>query len=71
MKLLRCLLFVAAGATPVVSGCQFMPHALQPSQLWKLNRQDAWDEAQYSVPDPVDPRLGALQRGAEGGAGAE
>ena len=66
MKLLRCLLFLAAGATPVVSGCQFMPHALQPSQLSKLNRQDAWDEAQFSVPDPLDPRLSAAHRGAVG-----
>jgi hypothetical protein len=55
----------------MLSGCQFMPHALQPSQLWKLNRQDAWDEGQFSVPDPVDPRLRVHHRGAAGGAGAE
>ena len=34
------------------AGCQFMPHQLQPSQLWKMNRQPAWDESAFSVPDP-------------------
>jgi hypothetical protein len=34
-----------------------MPHALQPRQLWKMNRQDAWDEGTLSIPDPIDARL--------------
>jgi hypothetical protein len=38
-------------------GCSLMPHSLHPSQLWKMNRQDAWDEGTLSVPDPVDARL--------------
>jgi hypothetical protein len=41
----------------VVSGCSLMPRALTPSQLWKMNRQPAWDEGSFSVSDPVDPRL--------------
>jgi hypothetical protein len=66
MKPLRSLLILAACSAPIAPGCQFMPHALQPSQLSKLNRQDAWDESQFSIPDPVDPRLSAAQRGADG-----
>ena len=41
----------------ILSGCSLMPRALTPSQLWKMNRQPAWDEGTLSVPDPVDPRL--------------
>lgn len=40
-------------------GCSMWPRALHPSQLWKMNRQDAWDEGTLSIPDPVDPRLTA------------
>jgi hypothetical protein len=69
MKPLRRLLIVAACASGIASSCQFMPHALQPSQLSKLNRQEAWDEAQFSVPDPVDHRLSTARRSADG-AGA-
>ncbi|MBL8849767.1 MAG: hypothetical protein JNG89_08785 [Planctomycetaceae bacterium] len=41
----------------VFSGCSIMPRSLTPSQLWKMNRQPAWDEGSFSVPDPADPRL--------------
>lgn len=42
------------------AGCQFMPHSMQPSQLWKMNRQDAWDEGGYfSIRDPEGLRTGA------------
>jgi hypothetical protein len=37
-------------------GCASVPRSLHPSQLWKLNRQDAWDEGTFSIPDPVDSR---------------
>lgn len=40
-------------------GCQFFPHWMQPSQLWKLNRQPAYDESSFSVPDPVPPPVSA------------
>ncbi len=41
------------------TGCQFMPHSMQPNQLWKMNRQDAWDEGGYfSVSDPARERFG-------------
>lgn len=43
--------------TGVFSGCSLLPYQLQPGQLWKMNRQTAWDEGTLSVPDPVDPRL--------------
>jgi hypothetical protein len=38
------------------AGCEMMPRQLHPNQLWKLNRQDAWDEGYFSVPDskPID-----------------
>ncbi|REJ74937.1 MAG: hypothetical protein DWQ34_26385 [Planctomycetota bacterium] len=39
------------------SGCQFFPHWMHPRQWQKLNRQQAWDDAQFSIPDPADPRL--------------
>ena len=38
-------------------GCTSGPRFLQPKQLWKMNRQDAWDEGTFSIPDPVDARL--------------
>lgn len=38
-------------------GCTSGPRFLHPSQLWKMNRQDAWDEGSFSIPDPVDARL--------------
>lgn len=41
----------------VFSGCSMLPRALHPSQLWKMNRQQPWDEGTLSVPDPVDQRL--------------
>ena len=41
----------------VFSGCTLLPRPLQPSQLWKLNRQPPRDEGRFSVPDPVDQRL--------------
>ena len=44
------------------AGCQFMPHSMQPSQLWKMNRQDAWDEGGYfSIRDPKDVRTGGAR----------
>jgi hypothetical protein len=48
---------ILAVAFCVFSGCSIMPRALTPSQLWKMNRQPAWDEGSFSVPDPVDARL--------------
>lgn len=47
-----CLL----AATVSLPGCQLFPHWMQPSQLWKMNRQPAWDESAFSVPDPVAAR---------------
>jgi hypothetical protein len=38
-------------------GCESGPRMLHPSQLWKMNRQEAWDEGTLSIPDPVDARL--------------
>lgn len=38
-------------------GCTSGPRFLHPDQLWKMNRQEAWDEGTFSVPDPVDCRL--------------
>lgn len=37
-----------------LTGCTLMPAALQPHQLWKLNRQPASgrDDAFFSVADP-------------------
>lgn len=43
----------------VFSGCSLFPRALHPSQLWKMNRQDPWDEGSFSVPDPIEPRRSA------------
>ena len=40
---------------------KWLPHALHPSQLWKMNRQQPWDEGSLSVADPVDPRLAELK----------
>ena len=35
----------------LLPGCSLMPHALQPQQLWKLNRQaPASGDAYFSVP---------------------
>jgi hypothetical protein len=42
-------------ALAINQGCQLFPHWMQPSQLWKLNRQPAYDESTFSVPDPLDP----------------
>jgi len=50
---------VLALAALLSCGCEMMPHSMQPSQLWKMNRQDAWDEGTFSIADPVDPRLTA------------
>jgi hypothetical protein len=47
-------LAVLAAATNL-SGCQVFPHWMQPNQLWKLNRQPAYDESTFSVPDPGEP----------------
>lgn len=47
-------LYVLA-AVANMQGCQFFPHWMHPSQLWKLNRQPAWDETPFSVPDPINP----------------
>jgi hypothetical protein len=35
------------------AGCQFMPHALQPNQLWKLNRHPPMD-VRFQSPDSLD-----------------
>lgn len=36
------------------TGCQFWPHTLQPSQLWKLNRSPApRHDPHFSVSDPI------------------
>lgn len=49
-------------------GCSLWPRALHPSQMWKMNRQDAWDEGTLSIPDPVDARL---TNSAQGGTGRD
>ncbi len=39
------------------TGCQFWPHTLQPSQLWKLNRSPAPRyDPHFSVSDPIPER---------------
>jgi len=50
-----CMLVAVAS----LQGCQFFPHWMQPSQLWKLNRQPAWDDSSFSVSDPVNPPVTA------------
>ena len=64
---MRCPLSLRAIALPVLAllgvstaGCSLMPHALQPQQLWKLNRQPpASGDAYFSIPseefDDFDP----------------
>ena len=47
-------LIVLAAATSL-PGCQFFPYWMQPNQLWKLNRQPAYDESAFSVADPGEP----------------
>lgn len=44
------------------TGCQLMPHALQPSQLQKLNRQPARDvlyktqeQPEFTLADSAEP----------------
>ena len=54
-KLARIVVFGLVVA--VCCGCTSGPRFLHPKQLWKMNRQDAWDEGTFSVPDPVDARL--------------
>ena len=48
----RTLLLAAAACC--LSGCTLFPEALQPHQLWKLNRQPASgrDDGLFSVSDP-------------------
>jgi hypothetical protein len=56
--MLKLRVIVASGLLAAVAnlhGCQFFPHWMQPSQLWKLNRQPAWDDTSFSVPDPINP----------------
>jgi len=48
---------ILALSLSVLTGCSLMPHSMTPSQMWKMNRQPAWDEGSFSVPDPVDSRL--------------
>lgn len=40
-----------------LAGCSMMPHAMQPSQLRKLNRGPALgrDTSNFSIPDPQVP----------------
>ena len=40
-----------------LTGCSMMPHAMQPSQLRKLNRGPALgrDTSNFSIPDPQVP----------------
>ena len=59
MRHLRvCVMLGLAAAAATSAGCEFMPRQLHPNQLWKMNRQDAWDEGYFSVPDsrPEDAR---------------
>ena len=52
-RIMRALVVLAAAAS--LPGCQLFPYWMQPSQLWKLNRQPAYDESAFSVPDPGEP----------------
>lgn len=45
------------------SGCQFLPHALQPDQLWKMNRHPAHDVG-YSPESRAEPTLDAADQPA-------
>ena len=38
------------------SGCEMLPHSLQPEQLWKLNRQPPMD-VRFQSPDESDAVL--------------
>lgn len=54
-RVLIALLLLTAVANS--HGCQMFPHWMNPSQLWKLNRQPAYDESQFSVSDPDSPPI--------------
>lgn len=43
----------------VSSSCSLMPRWAHPSQLWKLNRHQPWDEGSFSIPDPAESHAGA------------
>jgi len=56
MRQIRVLLGLVALAVAVnCQGCQIFPYWMQPSRLWKLNRQPAMDEGYSSVSDPAHP----------------
>ena len=64
MRRIRLLLAVTACAGLFLQpGCQFFPHWMHPRQWQKLNRQQAWDDAQFSIPDPADPRADVADTG--------
>lgn len=52
-------------------GCQFMPHALQPRQLWKMNRQPAMDVRFQSPEEWIEhPKQTVAHRVASGSRGS-
>lgn len=67
MRRLKLILASLAFAVFSQSGCRFMPHALQPEQLWKMNRQPPMD-VRFQSPDLVDNAF--LQAGADNGPGS-
>lgn len=56
MRRIASLLLITFAISPLV-GCSLMPHALQPEQLWKLNRQPPPSgDAYFSIPaDDLPP----------------
>ena len=52
-----------------LAGCTLMPEALQPHQLWKLNRQPASgrDDAFFSIPDPFQAETAGLAEESSAG----
>ena len=55
------VLTIVAGLSQ--SGCQFLPNALQPDQLWKMNRNPAHDVG-YSPDSRVEPMFAVADRPA-------
>lgn len=57
MSLQKLTLFVCLFLMAGLSGCSWLPHSMQPHQLWKLNRGQALgrDTYYYSIPDEPHP----------------
>ena len=47
------------------TGCQFLPHSMQPSQMWKWNRQPAMDVSDHAEPASQPRRVGTDELSVE------